>query len=158
MTPGLGAMRTSATSPRRTWPPAGVSISKLTDAREAVADLRRAPDDDVEDLLLLEQAADDEAREQRRRGAADVAGLDSVPVRLGEIDPDLDRRLLGRRRTRGVAIPSTRTRPAAPSPPALQGRQILAVDANDDVLVRFPSGRRSPGPASTSATCCERPG
>src|SRR5689334_1649771 len=63
---------------------------EVADARQALADLRLAPDDHVENLLVLEQAAHLDAGKHGRGCAADVAGLDSVLLCAGEIRLDLD--------------------------------------------------------------------
>ena len=44
---GVGTIRTSATSPRRTWPPSGVSISRSRCRSRLSRVCGRAPDDDV---------------------------------------------------------------------------------------------------------------
>ena len=70
---------------------------------DALAQLRLAAHDDLEDLLLLEEGTDVEALHEDRGGAPDVAGLDVVlPGRL-EVHLDLHRRLHGDRPDAGVA-------------------------------------------------------
>ena len=77
MTAGVCATRTSATSPRRTWPPPGLSISRLRTLATLRRVVGRALDDHLEDLLVLEDAADLDALQQRGLRAAHVAGLDA---------------------------------------------------------------------------------
>jgi hypothetical protein len=62
----------------------------VLDAGQARAARRCAPYRDLEHLLLLEEASDLEAGEHRRRAAANVAGLEAVPLRLGEVHLHLD--------------------------------------------------------------------
>ena len=65
-------------------------------ARQAAAHRRRAQHDHVEDLLLLEEVAHGQAGQQGGRLAADVSGRDAVPGRGGQVDRDVQRRLLDR--------------------------------------------------------------
>src|SRR6266545_2479397 len=75
MTVGFGSTRTLATSPRRTWPPTGVSTSRFS--------------------MLVRLWRDGDARQQRGRGPAHVARLDPVALGRAEIDLDLHGRLGG---------------------------------------------------------------
>ncbi len=65
---------------------------KPLDARQARARLGRAPDVDVVRPAAAEDVADLFARDPGAGGAANVAGLHAVALRLGEIDLDLDLR------------------------------------------------------------------
>ena len=111
---------------------------QVAHARQAGADLGRSPDDDLEDLLPLEEASGVDARQQRRGRPADVARFDPALPRLVQVDLDLDRRLFGR--SGRPARSPTPSMPATALPHlvrlAAQDRQVLAVDADGDVVLR----------------------
>ena len=104
---GVCTTRTSATWPRRTWPPPGRSSSRLRTSATLSRVLGLALHDHVEDLLALEDAADRDALQQGSLRTAHVARLDLVALRLVEVDLDLDLRLRGRLRHAGSTTPST---------------------------------------------------
>ena len=95
MTFGAGTIRTSATSSQLHVPPVGRVDLHLADVAQAVARCRRAAHVHVVGLAVPEDVADLFAREHGRRRPAHVAGFESVPLGLGEVDLDLDLRHVG---------------------------------------------------------------
>ena len=71
-------------------------MSMLADVGHTAAGARHALDDDVEDPLVLEDATDLDPLQERCFGPPHRAGRDPEPLRLGEVDLDLDGGLGGR--------------------------------------------------------------
>ena len=95
MTLWAGAMRTSATSAKRTCPPLGRVDRQVANAVDAVPRFGSAPDVDVVGLSVDEQVADLFAGQQGGRRAADVARFEAVALRRREIHFDLNLRHFG---------------------------------------------------------------
>jgi hypothetical protein len=116
---------------------AGHVDHQLADAGQAAAHPGRAPHHHVEDLLLLEQVADLDARQHGGGRPPHVARLDADLPRLGEVDLDLQGRLLdqaldllvGDAVDAGEGLPHL-LRLAA------QHLQVLAVDAHHQAVAR----------------------
>ena len=81
--------------PQAYGPALGRLQKQLVKAREARADLGRAPHHDLEHLLLLEQGADLEAGKDGGDLPADIAWLEAMSFGRGQIDPDFDLGFLG---------------------------------------------------------------
>ena len=133
----FGTIRTSATSPRRTWSPLGVSMRSSRTLVQAVARLGHADHHHLEDLLFFEEVADLDARQQGGGRAADVARLEPVLLGRGQVDLDLDLRLLDLEVDAGVDD-AVGLRHDLPNLLRLvaEDLQVLAVDAHDDGVAR----------------------
>ena len=160
MTGTVGRTRTSATSPRRTGSPLGVSISRSCTLVRLCRVSGRAPDLDVEHLLVLEEAADADARQQRGRRPADVARLDPGLPGLVEIDLDLHRRLRGlRRHALACRRPSIRDEELLHLVGlVVENAEVVAEDAHGDLVARPAEHLAASAPPSRSAPRGCRPG
>jgi hypothetical protein len=63
---------------------------QILDIRYALAQVRLAPNDHIEDLLFFKDAADVDTRDQNRRGTAYITGTDAILLSRGQIDLDLE--------------------------------------------------------------------
>ena len=145
--------RPSATRRARTLPPVGVSIRRFSMSSRLLPRLGRAPHVDVVRLAGVEDVADLLAGDQRRGGAADVAWLHPVLLRLGQVDLDLDlraRRPAARRARRSMPV-DRRQRSSTSSALSREDAQIRSVDADDDRVARARSGPPGCAPSGRSA-------
>ena len=151
---GLGADAHVRDLAERHLPAVGPVDQQVADVVEAVGGLGHAPHHDLEDLLLLEQAADLDAREHRRRGPPHVAGLDAERLRPGQVDLDLQRRLVascctgrrGRRRPRRRLAQTSFALSGASSKswPKTRTGEVLARARSPACRRCAPSGRSAP--------------
>ncbi len=116
---------------------------QLLDGRDVVAQLGCSPNDDLEDLVVLEEAAHDDARQHARGGPPDLTGLQADTIGRGEVDRDLDGRLLGHAGDFGTGdIRHLGDGVADGRRALLQRVELLAVDPDDELGCGLRQDRR----------------